>query len=121
MAAAAENTVTDRDLMRVADLIIPDTILKITIECLDLDKHEVDQMRANAASKQAPIYEFHMDCLVRWKHKKGQQATREKLHTRLLEAANKGLIDRGRLAFLLEVVGYVNKYNLSLCLSYHVE
>ena len=105
MAAQAENKVTDRDLMKVADLIMPDTILKISIEYLDLEKQEVDQIRANAASKHATVQEVHMDCLIRWKHKKGQQATREKLHARLLEAAKIGLIDRGRLAFLLEEVG----------------
>ena len=106
MAAAPENKVSDRDLVKVADVIIPDTILKIAIEYLDLEKQEFDQIRANAASRHAPVHEFHMDCLVRWKNKKGQQATREKLHARLLEATHKGLIDRGRLAFLLEVVGY---------------
>ena len=100
MAARGGDKLSDKDLIRVAE-----NMLAIALEYLEFQKNEIDVSKANAKAKENPTQEFHFDLLAKWTHKKGSEGTRKNLYDCLIKASSdKGLIDRARLAFLLELV-----------------
>ena len=105
MATGGKQKLDDKDMIKIAQLINPETMLSIALEHLEFQKNEIDQARANAQSKTNPILEYHFDLLAKWKHKKGKDGTRENLYACLMKASKKdGSIDGAQLAFLKKLV-----------------
>ena len=105
-----DRQLTDKDVLRVAEQIVPGYAFRIAIEYLELDKVEFDLMRANCDRRGAPVKEYHFDILMKWKIKKGSQATKEALHECLQKAAEAGLIEKSKIGFLAEAVSYATSF-----------
>ena len=102
----ADQPLSDRDLWMVAQSIPPDNLIKIAVEFLDLEKCDVDFIKANAKQQDKTVEEIHFDCLIKWKNKKGIKATRKALHDCIQSASETGCMDRSKLGFLIDTASF---------------